>query len=324
MFIRVKGKGKYRYLQLVENHREGGRTVQRVLCTLGREEEMKTNGSIGSLLRSLARFSPEVAPDRAGPATPTHPIPQQTWPPHPRDSQDWKQPRLPYADSGVSLLRQSPVFSDLEGGQLAELSALASERHLRAGQFLFFENDPVESWYVVASGMIKATKHSPSGKDIVLAVYGPGETLANVVLFVGKPHICSGQAVSDTRVLEIKKNDFVSFLHRNPEMSFRVLVRMLAMGGDRFRKSVVALSEIAAERAEDRLARTLAALCLEFGPTIPLAHREIAEMAGTATGTATRFLSRLRHGGIIQTYRGKVVLLRQGELRRLAQIPSPE
>jgi hypothetical protein len=33
MFVRVKTKCPYRYLQIVENHREGKRTVQRVLAT---------------------------------------------------------------------------------------------------------------------------------------------------------------------------------------------------------------------------------------------------------------------------------------------------
>jgi transposase len=60
MFIRVKGKGVYRYLQLVENHREGKRVVQRVLCSLGRVDELRESGATDSLLRSLARFSKQV------------------------------------------------------------------------------------------------------------------------------------------------------------------------------------------------------------------------------------------------------------------------
>jgi len=66
MFARVKGTGKYRYLQLVENHREGKRTVQRVLCTLGRAEEMAASGGIDVLLRSMARFSQRVRLMEAG------------------------------------------------------------------------------------------------------------------------------------------------------------------------------------------------------------------------------------------------------------------
>jgi len=57
MFIRVKGTGKYRYLQIVENHREGRRIVQKVICTLGRLDSLVANGTTDALVRSLSRFS---------------------------------------------------------------------------------------------------------------------------------------------------------------------------------------------------------------------------------------------------------------------------
>jgi hypothetical protein len=60
MFIRVKGTGQYRYLQVVENHREGSHTRQRVICTLGRLDSLQESGATDALLRSLARFSQQV------------------------------------------------------------------------------------------------------------------------------------------------------------------------------------------------------------------------------------------------------------------------
>lgn len=66
MFFRVKPSGPYRYLQLVENHREGRRTVQRVLCTLGRLDELMAAGGTDVLLRSLARFGRRVRLMEAG------------------------------------------------------------------------------------------------------------------------------------------------------------------------------------------------------------------------------------------------------------------
>lgn len=60
MFVRVKPAGPYRYLQIVENHREGRRTVQRVLCTLGRLDRLVERGATDTLLRSLARFGQHV------------------------------------------------------------------------------------------------------------------------------------------------------------------------------------------------------------------------------------------------------------------------
>ena len=60
MFIRKKGTGQYQYLQLVENHREGARVVQRVLYTLGRVDQLIASGTTDALLRSLSRFSQHV------------------------------------------------------------------------------------------------------------------------------------------------------------------------------------------------------------------------------------------------------------------------
>jgi hypothetical protein len=60
VFVRAKGKPPYAYLQVVENHREGRRTVQRVLCTLGRVDRLTAGGATDALLRSLARFGQRV------------------------------------------------------------------------------------------------------------------------------------------------------------------------------------------------------------------------------------------------------------------------
>lgn len=60
MFVRIKSVGTYRYLQIVENRREGGRTRQRVICTLGRADQLMASGQTDVLLRSLARFGQKV------------------------------------------------------------------------------------------------------------------------------------------------------------------------------------------------------------------------------------------------------------------------
>ena len=60
MFVRVKRAGAYEYLQLVENHREGKQTRQRIIATLGWLDRLHTAGQVGALLRSLARFAERV------------------------------------------------------------------------------------------------------------------------------------------------------------------------------------------------------------------------------------------------------------------------
>src|ERR671933_2945786 len=57
MFVRVKKVGRYEYLYLVENVREGGRHVQRVIKQLGRRDEVEASGLLDGLIASAARHS---------------------------------------------------------------------------------------------------------------------------------------------------------------------------------------------------------------------------------------------------------------------------
>src|ERR1700746_1325747 len=57
MFVRVKKIGAYEYLYLVENAREGGHHVQRVVKVLGRRDEVEASGLIDGLIASAARHS---------------------------------------------------------------------------------------------------------------------------------------------------------------------------------------------------------------------------------------------------------------------------
>jgi hypothetical protein len=57
MFFRVKPSGPRRYLQIVENHWQDGRSRQRVIATLGRVDELQGTGKLDALLASGARFA---------------------------------------------------------------------------------------------------------------------------------------------------------------------------------------------------------------------------------------------------------------------------
>jgi transposase len=60
MFARIKKSGQHQYLQIVENHREGSKTVQRVIATIGRMDHLEAKGDIENVIRSLSRFSEKV------------------------------------------------------------------------------------------------------------------------------------------------------------------------------------------------------------------------------------------------------------------------
>ena len=60
MFVRVKPSGRYKYLQIVENSREGKKVKQHVLCTLGRLDRLTESGKLDSFTESLLRFSKKL------------------------------------------------------------------------------------------------------------------------------------------------------------------------------------------------------------------------------------------------------------------------
>ena len=62
MFARVKKAGPYQYLQIVENRWENKRSIQRVIATVGRMDQMQAKGQVETLIRSLSRLFRESAP----------------------------------------------------------------------------------------------------------------------------------------------------------------------------------------------------------------------------------------------------------------------
>jgi hypothetical protein len=60
MFPRVKHSGGHDYLQIVENYRENGAHRQRVICGLGRLDQLQASGDLDALTRGLGAFCSKV------------------------------------------------------------------------------------------------------------------------------------------------------------------------------------------------------------------------------------------------------------------------
>ncbi|GAI49267.1 unnamed protein product, partial [marine sediment metagenome] len=125
------------------------------------------------------------------------------------------------------------------------------------------------------------------------------------------------QAVADTRVLVIKKDDFLSFLATRPQVALEIINVL----GGRLRDAQSRLKDLAGERVEQRIAMTLLMLSAKLGHTLPFTRQEIANMAGTTTETAIRVTSQLKERGIIRSVRGKIIILDETKLRLLSEGP---
>ena len=153
----------------------------------------------------------------------------------------------------AEVLKKSLIFSSLNEDELQELATLAVERHLVPGEFAFWEGEAPEWFHLVATGRVKVIKHSSLGREFIVAFFGPGEMFGEVAVFEGKPYPASAQAVAETNVLGIRRDDFLSFLTGRPQVALRIINVL----GSRLRDAQNRLQDLAGERVEPRLYRTL-------------------------------------------------------------------
>ncbi|MEE8470580.1 MAG: Crp/Fnr family transcriptional regulator [Dehalococcoidia bacterium] len=214
-------------------------------------------------------------------------------------------------------MKKSLIFSSLDDDELTELCDITFEHSFDPGEFVFWDGDDPDWFYIVAEGKIKVLKHSSSGRDFIIAFFGPGEMFGEVAVFENKPYPASAQAADEVKVLGIKREDFLSFLTNRPE----VVLRIINVLGGRLREAQSRLRDIAGERVEQRIARTLLMLSSKLGPDLPFTRQELADMTGTTTETTIRVMSRLKEGGIIRSARGKTIIFDETKLRLLSEGP---
>ncbi len=214
----------------------------------------------------------------------------------------------------ADILGRSDLFADLNAAELEALAALAHTRRLRGGEFVFREEDPADNFYVVRRGRIKVLKHASSGKDFIIAFFNPGEMFGEVAVFGGKPYPASAQAVGSAQVLGVRREDFLNFITARPELSLRIIDVL----GGRLRDAQSRLKDLAAERAEPRVARIMLMLSSRLGATLPFTRQEIADMAGITVETAIRIMGHFREEGIIDSERGSITILDEAGLRNFS------
>ena len=215
------------------------------------------------------------------------------------------------------ILRSSAIFSSLNDDELSELANLSIEHSFMQNEFIFWDGDVPEWFYIVAEGKVKVFKHSSLGKEFIIAFFGPGEMFGEVAVFENKPYPASAQAVTETKVVGIKKGDFLSFLANRPQIALKII----SVLGERLRDAQSRLRDFAGERVEQRLASVLLMLSAKLGPTLPFTRQEIADTVGTTIETTIRVMSTLKDRSIIRSARGKVIILDEQKLRLLSEGP---
>jgi CRP-like cAMP-binding protein len=220
------------------------------------------------------------------------------------------------------LLRITPVFRRLSPGDRRTVAEVTTVRHYQRGDTIFEQGMPSDAFYTVASGRVKIFKMMPSGKDLILEVFGPGDPLGAVAAYDGRPFPATAMALEDTTCLCIPRPAFFALLERHPS-----LVRGLMLGLTvRLVELTNRLAELSGGRIETRFARLFLKLAAEMGRHdrggifVPLAltRQELADMTGTTIETCIRIMSRWGKDGVVRTEKDGFVVLDRETLEAVA------
>jgi len=211
----------------------------------------------------------------------------------------------------LEILRRVQIFSGLTETELQFLAERAVPRDYRKGEILFTEGDPCAGLFVVESGQVRIFKSSPNGREQVLAVEGPGSSVAELPLFDGGNYPASTAALNDAKVYFISKQDFHSLCLVHPQVPLKVL----KVVGARLRKLVGIIEELSFTTVRSRLISSLVRRAKTGKKTregveieLPPSNQELASEIGTVRELVSRNLSRLQAEGLINM-EGKTVTI---------------
>ncbi len=90
------------------------------------------------------------------------------------------------------------------------LAALPESVHLKKDQFLFHENDPGDSMFIVKSGKVEVIIHSKeaTGKQVVIAKMEAGAVIGEVCVFGEEKRSASVRATENSELLKIDGTKF--------------------------------------------------------------------------------------------------------------------
>ena len=211
-----------------------------------------------------------------------------------------------------SLLTQIELFQGLSEIDLETVLKESREISFEQDSFLFYQDDPAERVFVLKSGRIKLYQLSDDGQQVLMRVMTPGMMFAAISIVEGATYPVSAEAAEAGQAIYWSQETILSLIERYPRLAMnaiRVLAGHVCEFQNRYR-------ELATERVERRLARTVLRLASQTGRKtdegvlldLPLTRQDLAEMSGTTLYTVSRILSQWDSQGLVLAGRERLVI----------------
>ena len=218
-------------------------------------------------------------------------------------------------------VRRNPLLQRLSPARRAELlEASLIERYTKHA-VLFGQGERAESIWIVLKGWVHLVRF-PSGTNganpVVLFTVTPDEALVGISAIDSGVYQISAVAGTDCETLRIPAAAFNEALARDPgfaNAALHLCARRL--------QHIAQQYGTMAEPVSTRIIRAILRLQRQFGTTLPVTHRELAQMAWTTTESAIRTVRALKRLGHLNGARGLLVIKRPAGLEQLLAKAAP-
>jgi CRP/FNR family transcriptional regulator len=222
----------------------------------------------------------------------------------------------------VEALKAASLYRGLSSEDRERLAEVALIRSWDKGETIFREGDPSDFLLTVLTGRVKVVKLQPTGKEVILEIFGPGDPVGAVVAYEGRPFPATAVALERTTTLLVRRGPFFGLLESHPS-----LVRgLLSAYTRRIVELAQRIPEVAGAKVETRFAHLFLKLADRMGHPrgasvfIPmvLSRQELADLTGTTIETSIRVMSRWGKEHIVETEKDGFVLSDRRALEALS------
>jgi CRP/FNR family transcriptional regulator, cyclic AMP receptor protein len=200
----------------------------------------------------------------------------------------------------------------LSPDEAAELRRRATPRSFKRGAALAHVDQIGDRVLVITRGHVKVTRPTDQGRDVMLALRGPGDLVGEQAALDGLPRSASMVALGPVEALALSADDFLAFATSRPDAA-GYLLRMLAT---RLRDADAKRLEHAGQDVLGRLAVRLVELVERCGEPaddgilidLPLTQEDLASWVGSSREAVARALQQMRDLGWVTTARRAIVV----------------
>ncbi|MDQ3051904.1 MAG: Crp/Fnr family transcriptional regulator [Bacteroidota bacterium] len=207
-------------------------------------------------------------------------------------------------------------FSMLGVLSMKEMIALDKKAEMRSApknEVIYFPEDASNSVYMLKAGKVKISKMSLDGKEIILAILGPGEVFGEMSITGQEKREEIAEATDDTIICVVKIPDLQMMMESNSRFNMQITKLI----GFRLKKIQNRFESLIFKTSDERVRSFIRELADEHGRKVQgnnnemeirlkLTHEEIAKLTATSRQTVTTVLNELEKQSIITYDRSRI------------------